>query len=78
MPSDAVTASASGLDPNISPGYARLQVPRIARERQTDPAAIMRLVEENTTGRTLGFIGEPGVNVLGLNQALDQQFPTTR
>ena len=78
VPSDAVTASASGLDPNISPGYARLQVPRIARERQTDPAAIMRLVEENTTGRTLGFIGEPGVNVLGLNRALDQQFPTTR
>jgi potassium-transporting ATPase KdpC subunit len=78
VPSDAVTASASGLDPNISPGYARLQVPRVARERGADPAAVMRLVEENTTSRALGFMGEPGVNVLQLNQVLDQQFPTTR
>jgi K+-transporting ATPase ATPase C chain len=75
VPPDAVTASASGLDPHISPGYARLQAPRVARERGVDLAMVERLIHEHTTGRALGFMGEPGVNVLELNIELDQRYP---
>ena len=75
VPADAVTASGSGLDPDISVAYARLQAPRIAGERGTDPATIERLIKQYTTGRWLGFMGAPAVNVLELNLALDREFP---
>ncbi|MEU8287630.1 potassium-transporting ATPase subunit C [Micromonospora sp. NPDC048905] len=78
IPPDAVTASGSGLDPNISPAYARLQAPRVARERNTDPDSVQRLIDRYTDGRALGFMGEPAVNVLQLNLALDRTFPTNR
>jgi potassium-transporting ATPase KdpC subunit len=75
VPSDAVTASASGLDPNISVAYARLQAPRVARVRGMSEAAVLRLVDKYTTGRALGFMGEKAVNVLELNLALDRSHP---
>jgi K+-transporting ATPase ATPase C chain len=71
VPADAVTASASGLDPHISPAYARLQAPRIARERGLSLDQVKALINDNTDDRALGFLGEPGVNVLELNLALD-------
>jgi K+-transporting ATPase ATPase C chain len=70
VPADAVTASASGLDPQISPAYAELQVPRVARENGLSEERVRALVDENTTSRGLGFLGDPGVNVLKLNVAI--------
>jgi K+-transporting ATPase ATPase C chain len=75
VPADAVTASGSGLDPQISPAYAALQAPRVARERGTTIDNIQALIDEHTTGRALGFLGEPAVNVLALNLALDERYP---
>jgi K+-transporting ATPase ATPase C chain len=72
-PVDALTASGSGLDPHISPANARAQAIRVARERGLDLTSLRRLVDEHTDGRSLRFLGEPGVNVLDLNLALDEQ-----
>ena len=75
IPANAVTASGSGLDPDISPANAAIQVDRVAAARHVSPAAIQALVEQYTQGRILGFLGEPRVDVLNLNIALDQKYP---
>jgi K+-transporting ATPase ATPase C chain len=72
VPIDAITASASGLDPLISLQNARLQAPRVARARRLPLARVLALVDRYTQGRSLGFLGEPGVNVLLVNVALDR------
>ena len=71
IPVDAVTTSASGIDPDISPANAALQSRRIAAVRHVPLATVQKLIKDNTDGRSLGFLGEPGVNVLELNLALD-------
>lgn len=72
VPADAVTSSGSGLDPAISPAYAQLQVRRVAERNHLAVAQVEKLVEQHTDGRILGFVGEPRVNVLQLNIALEQ------
>ncbi|MBL0349672.1 MAG: potassium-transporting ATPase subunit KdpC [Elusimicrobia bacterium] len=75
VPVDLVTASASGLDPEISPAAADFQLKRVARARGWPESAVERLIRENTRPRFLGLLGEPGVNVLALNNAMDRANP---
>ena len=75
LPADMLTASASGIDPHVSPANAQLQVARVARARGADSAAVRALVDRMTEGRQFGLLGEPRVNVLLLNTALDSLHP---
>ncbi|MBP6877078.1 MAG: potassium-transporting ATPase subunit KdpC [Phenylobacterium sp.] len=75
IPADAVTASGSGLDPDISPQYALLQADRIAQARGVDPGLVRALLQSHVEGRTFGVLGQPRVNVLMTNLALDARFP---
>jgi K+-transporting ATPase ATPase C chain len=75
VPVDAVTASGSGLDPHISVANSRLQAPRVAEERDLQLDEVLALIDDHTSPRALGFMGEPGVNVLELNLDLDRQAP---
>lgn len=75
IPADALTTSASGLDPDISPENARMQAPRLAAARGVSTDDVMAIIAGHTTAPLLGFIGQPAVNVLGVNRALDARFP---
>ena len=75
IPADAVTTSASGLDPDISPAYARLQAQRVATARGVAVEEVQSVIDQHTEGALLGFIGQPHVNVLLTNRALDTRFP---
>ena len=78
IPVDLITTSGSGLDPDISPAAAEFQAPRIARERGMSEDAVSALVRDHTEGRQFGFLGEPHVNVLALNLALDAAHPLSK
>ncbi len=78
IPADAVTASGSGLDPEISLANAQLQVPRVAKARSITEDQVKNLLKQNTENRSLGIFGEAGVNVLTLNLALDQKYPVKK
>jgi len=78
IPVDAVTASGSGLDPDISPAWAERQVQRIADARGVTPARVREVLRASTTGPALGFLGQPRVNVLKANLALDARFPAAQ
>jgi potassium-transporting ATPase KdpC subunit len=78
IPADILTTSSSGLDPHISPAAAEAQVARVAKARNISQDQVGRLITQFTSGRGLGFLGEPAVNVLQLNLALDEQFPASK
>ncbi|CAN5328060.1 potassium-transporting ATPase subunit KdpC [soil metagenome] len=75
IPADAVTTSGSGLDPDISPAYARFQAPRIAKARGASIATVQAVIDSQVQGRLFGFVGQPRVNVLAVNRVLDARFP---